>query len=493
MISDDRRAEIRRLYEVEKWKIGTIAAQFGVHHSVVRRVVGRSSAKHSGSPRPRLIDDYLPLIRATLEKYPTLTTARLLAMAKERGYPGKKSAFGAVVKTLRPSRAAEAFLRLRMLPGEQAQVDWGNFGRVVVGRATHILSAFVMVLSYSRAVYLEFFLGQNHANFLRGHENAFAFFGGVARANVYDNLKSAVLERRGSAIRFHPTLFEFAEHHRYELRAAAPYRGNEKGRVERAIRFIRTSFFAAREYEDIDDLNRQARAWCLGEAMDRPWPEDPSRTVRAAFEEERPRLLPLPDDRFPTDERVEVVVGKTPYVRFDRNDYSVPHTLVGRNLLVVADRATVRILDGTLEVAAHRRSFDRRAQIEDPQHIAALWERKRRARSDRAKDRLGHAAPSSTALLAMLNVCGHALSTSTRRLVKLLDTFGAEALEDACREAITRGAPHPHAVQHIIETKRRDRGEEPVMPLELPDDPRVREIAVRPPDISVYDFRSQED
>jgi transposase len=488
MIDDKLRAEIRRLHDVEKWKVGTIAKQLGVHDSTVRRVIANPSSKERASPRKRMIDDYVPLIRSTLEKYPTLTTARLLAMVKARGYPGKKSAFGEVVRSMRPKKPAEALLRLKMLPGEQAQVDWGHFGKIAIGRATHALSAFVMVLSYSRGIYLEFFLGQRHENFLRGHQNAFEHFGGVARTLVYDNLKSAVLERRDLAIRFHPVFFKFAEHHRYQPRPAAPFRGNEKGRVERAIRFIRTSFFAARPFTDLADLNRQALEWCMGPAMDRPWPEDPTKTVRIVFEEERLRLLPLPNDRFPTEERMEVVIGKTPYARFDRNDYSVPHTHVKKTLLVVADLETVRILDGREVVAVHRRSFDRRAQIEDRGHIAALEERKRRARRDRAKDRLSQAAPSSTALLTMLHQRGHALSTATKRLLKILDTFGAEALEDGCREAIKKGAPHPHAVLHIIETKRRNRGEEPILPRELPDDPRVRNIAVRPPDISAYRF-----
>jgi transposase len=97
---------------------------------------------------------------------------------------------------------------------------------------------------------------------------------------LYDNLKSAVLERQGDAIRFHPTLLAFAAHYRFEPRPVAIARGNEKGRVERAIRYVRDNFFAARTWRDLDDLNAQAEAWCLGQAADRPCPED--RVVPAA-------------------------------------------------------------------------------------------------------------------------------------------------------------------------------------------------------------------
>jgi len=133
-----------------------------------------------------------------------------------------------------------------------------------------------LVLSWSRRPFLRFFLDARMASFLRGHEAAFRAWGGLPRVLLYDNLRSAVLERQGDAIRFHPLLLEFAAHYRFEPRPVAVARGNEKGRVERTIRYIRDSFFAARGWHDLDDLNAQAEAWCLGPAADRPCPEDPS-------------------------------------------------------------------------------------------------------------------------------------------------------------------------------------------------------------------------
>jgi hypothetical protein len=112
-------------------------------------------------------------------------------MVRARGYRGSASQFRHRVALLRPRRVAEAYLRLRTLPGEQAQVDWAHFGHLVIGRARRPLMAFVMVLSYSRAIYLRFFLNARMASFLAGHTGAFAAFGGVARVLLYDNLKSA--------------------------------------------------------------------------------------------------------------------------------------------------------------------------------------------------------------------------------------------------------------------------------------------------------------
>jgi hypothetical protein len=142
--------------------------------------------------------------------------------------------------------------------------------------------------------------------------------------------------------------------------------------VERAVRFARDAFFAGRSFADLADLNAQADAWCQGMAADRRYPGDDSKTVREAFAEEAPRLLALPGNPYPLYERMAVIARKTPYVRFDLNDHSIPHTHVGRTLTLTADLEQVRILDGQHVVACHLRSFDKGAQVEDPAHIAAL-------------------------------------------------------------------------------------------------------------------------
>ncbi len=122
-------AQVLRYYHAEKWTAGTIARQLHVHHSVVRRVLAQSGLPRIGvTARPSQIDPYLPLIRETLEKFPTLTASRLFAMVYERGYRGSPDHFRHLIALHRPRRPAEAYLRLRSLPGEQAQVDWGLCG-----------------------------------------------------------------------------------------------------------------------------------------------------------------------------------------------------------------------------------------------------------------------------------------------------------------------------------------------------------------------------
>lgn len=485
-VRDEREAEILRLHHAERWPVGTIARQLGVHASVVRRVLAQAQRiVVELGPRRSKADAYLPFIREALERWPTLRASRLYEMVKERGYKGGQSRFREVVAAIRPRPKATAYLRLRTLPGEQGQVDWGDFGVLVIGRARRRLFAFVLVLSWSRRIYLRFFIDARMPSFLAGHARAFERLGGAPRVLLYDNLKSAVIERRGDAIRLNPTMLELAAHYRFEPRACAPARGNEKGRVERAIRYIRDSFFAGRVFASLDDLNAQAEAWCEGLAMERRWVDDPSQRVRDAFEEERPRLLPLPEAPFPCEERQAVRVGKTPYVRFDLNDYSVPHTRVQEELEVIASSERVRIVRGAEVLAEHRRSYDRGERIEDPAHVEALVAEKAGARQHRATERLTALVPASQAFLVRCAERGQNLGGTTAQLMRLLDDYGACALDEALTEALAKDLVAVAAIRHL--TMQRAQGQTLAPRVPLDDHPRLAALVVRPHALGDYD------
>ncbi len=488
MISRAVEAEVLRLHHAEHWPIGTIARQLLLHHSTVRRVLAQAGVPAAQkTTRPSIADPFIPFILETLKAYPKLCASRLHVMVRERGYRGGSDHFRAIVARFRPRPVPEAYLRLRTLAGEQAQCDWAHFGTIAIGKATRPLMAFVMVLSYSRHLFLRFYLNGAMNNFLRGHVEAFTAWGAVPRVVLYDNLRSAVLERRAEAIRFHPTLLELAAHYRFQPRPVAVARGNEKGRVERAIRFVRDRFFAARQFKDISDLNAQATTWCLEEASLRGCPEDRDRSIRAVFAEERPHLLPLPDNPFPTEERVaDAIARKTPYLRFDLNDYSIPHTHVGRQVEILASLERVRVVEGHETIADHPRSFDRAQQIEDPLHVAALEAHKRAGRAHRALDRLHHAAPGSKGLFKLAAERGVHLGVLTRGLLQLLDTHGADALAQAIDAALGENAAHLSAVRHFIDAHRALRGEPPPIAVTLPNDPRLH-VTVRAHDLRDYE------
>lgn len=487
-ISDELTAKILRYHHVEKWRVGTIAHQLNVHHSVVTRTLKQAGIpKVVRSTRESLIAPFMGFVMDTLNKYPNLTASRLYEMVCQRGYKGGADHFRYLISLYRPRPPAEAYLRLRVLPGEQAQVDWGHFGHVEIGKAKRPLMAFVMVLSYSRKIFLQFYLDARMANFLRGHEAAFTAWNGVPRVLLYDNLRSAVLERRGDAIRFNPALLEFAAYYRFEPRPVAVARGNEKGRVERAIRYARDNFFPAREWKDIHDLNKQAIDWCEGQTADRPCPEDRAQSVRDVFTQEQATLINLPNDPYPTHDREEVRIGKTPYARFDLNDYSIPFTHVRRAVTVCATLDTVSILDGIATIATHQRCFDKGMQIEDESHIAGLSAAKKQSRQHRGQDRLTQAAPSSFTLLIQAAERGYKIGAIVSQLLKLLDDYGESELEKSVQVALAKGVPHPSAVRIDLEKQREARDIPPPIGSALPNDSRVRNLIIRPHKLEDYD------
>ena len=481
-------AQILRYYHAERWRVGTIATQLQLHRDTVARVLCQAGLPLMGPVRrASAIDPYLPFIRETLEQFPTLTASRLYGMVQSRGYIGRPDHFRHLIARHRPRRRTEAYLRLRTLPSEQCQIDWGHFGHIQIGHARRPLMGFVTVLSWSRQIFLRFYLDARMEHFLRGHVAAFEAWGGIPRIALYDNLKSAVLERQGNAIRFNPTLLALAGHYRFEPRPVAVARGNEKGRVERAIRYIRDAFFAGRTFTDLDDLNAQADAWTSGPASERRCPEDEKLTVKAAFDQEKACLLALPPNAFATDEVKAVSAGKTPYVRFDLNDYSVPHAYVQRALTVVADPRQVRVLDAAKVIATHPRSYDRGRQVELPEHIDALVEHKHKASAHRTTDRLVQAIPQSRELLRQAAERGEPLGRITRTLLDLLDRYGVAELEVAIRDALAREVPHPNAVRLALERRRQEHHSPPPIGVALPDHLKRRDVTVRPHSLAGYD------
>jgi len=486
MIDKETRARIRHLFYAEHWKIGTIAHELALHPDTVSDAVETDRFSNTKTLRPCATDPYAGFIRETLEKHPHLRATRIYQMIRDRGYSGSVVQLRRVVACLRPAHK-EAFLRLRTFAGEQGQVDWAHFGEVAVGRARRRLSCFVITLSYARGLYFEFFFDQIMESFLRGYVHAFEDWKGLPRILLYDNLRSVVLERRGDAIHFHPRLLDLCAHYHFAARPCQVRAGNQKGRVERVIRYIRESFFAARPFTTLEDLNRQALAWRDREAHGRPWPGDYHRTVAEAFEEEKPRLLPLPLHRFDTDQVIPIRSGKTIYVRFDLNDYSIPPAAVGRQLVLTASESTVRILSGSEEIARHRRSYDRHQPILDPAHQEALLIEKRKALGSTPGGRLAQAVPESETLLDAAFARGESAGSQTTQLLNLLDLYGATELRAAVREALDHKTPRASSVAFILGKRRRASGRKGAIPVDLSRHPELENLSVTPHDLETYD------
>ncbi|MGH9883964.1 MAG: IS21 family transposase [bacterium] len=478
-------ARIRHLHHAEHWPVGTIAAELGLHHETVERAIAAES-RAAPPQRPSRFDPYVGFVRETLEKYPRLRASRIWHMVRERGCTLSVRQVRDKVAELRPA-PREAFLRRRTFPAEEGQVDWASFGHVTIGRARRALSAFILTLTYSRWIFLRFFFDQSMESFLRGHVYAFADLPGVPRHLLYDNLRSAVLSRHGDAVRFNPRLLELAAHYHFAPRACRPARGNEKGAVERSVRYVRDSFFAARSFATIDDLNRQALVWRDEVSAARRWPGDDGKAVAEAFAEEAAHLLTLPTHAFESDLVVAIRSGKTIYVRFDLNDYSIPPSSVGRPLTLIASETTVRIVDGAREIARHRRSYDRHYRVEDPAHIEALLTEKRRAHGSTPSARLIGAVPAAEAFLEAGFRRGESVAGLTQKLLLLLDDYGAGELRAVVEEALVQQTPRISSIAFLLAKRRRAAQRKMSLPVDLSRRPDLVDLYVKPHSSETYD------
>ena len=211
MILPEVRAEMRRLVLVERLLIETVARKFGVHHSTVRRALLEAETSPKAAT-PSMLDPFKPYIVQRVLALPEISSVRLLAELRGRGFAGSVAIVKRYVAKVRTPRSRKAYLRIETEPGEQAQVDWGSFGYLRVGTSQRPLSAFSMVMSWSRAIFVDFSLDQRLETFLAMHRRALEFFGGVPKRILYDNLKSVVLHHIGSTIQFNPRFLVFAGH-----------------------------------------------------------------------------------------------------------------------------------------------------------------------------------------------------------------------------------------------------------------------------------------
>jgi transposase len=394
-------------------------------------------------------------VEQTLERYPRLRSTRMHDMLLARGFRGSVRTVRAFVAGVRPRPPREAFLRVDPLIGEQAQVDWAHVGEVEVPGGRRKLWLFVMLLSWSRALWGEFIFDLTVYSLLRSLARAAQHFGGSCRQWLFDNPKIVVLGRVGDAVRFHPLLLDFAGRMFVQPRVCAVRKANQKGRVERAIRYVRDRFLAAREISTVEQGNREFNEFINGLALDRPHPTIPNRTVRECFEQERAVLLAPPPALPPTDLVKPAPVDKTAFVRFDLNAYSVPPAHVLETLTLAADDCRVRLLDTTgIVVAEHERCWGRRQTIELPAHREAIVAQKRGARESKGRDRLRAVTPHIDRLFERWLEMGCNVGSMTSRALVLLDLYGSVLFAAAVDDVIARGTWDIGAISQLCEQRR---------------------------------------
>ena len=438
-------AQIRRLHFHEHYTIHAVSQVVNLHRDTVKRILYGDHSPDSGHSRPKITDPYLTVIMEHLDNYPSIRCTKLLRIMKDRGYCGSYNSLRRTVSPLR-KRKKESFRPMEVFKGEQGQVDWAHCGEVEVAGGKRKVYLFVMVLSWSRAIFAKFTHDQKTESFLRLHEEAFYFFGGVPRNILYDNLKSAVLERFRDKIRFNPQLIEFSGYYGYKPVACRPYAGNQKGRVERAIRYIRDNFLSGYTLtHNLSQTNLDIDNWIATVANKRQWPGDKSRKLDDAFSEEKEFLLRLPPDLFQPLQSLQIKANKCSLVRFDLNDYSVPQEYSREMLTVKADDFTVRLYFGSDQVTEHCRSWGRGERITKPEH----WQIQSRS-GLHTTDNLLSIYPDLENFYRILVDSGESLRYVKKTMAQIHDLYGSRLFKAGLRIAGKREMYHPSQVTRII-------------------------------------------
>jgi len=471
---DQRGLNATQIAEALQLDVRTVTKWLGEERFRPRRARRRASK----------LDPHKATIRRWLEAHRYSAQQVFQRLREEEGYTGGISIVKDYVRQVRPPRTP-AFLTLAFAPGECAQVDWGIWDAVPVGQTRRRLSLFVMVLCYSRMLYVEFTLSQTMEQFLACHQNAFAFFGNrVPHKIMVDNLKSAVLRRiTGEAPVFNPRYLDFAQHHGFRIIACNKGKGNEKGRVESGVGYVKKNFLNALEVSDFKTLNPAARLWMDGIANVREHGETHQRPVDR-FAEERSALQAGPQQPYDVANIVQVRASSSFRVRWETNRYSVPAEYAGclLTLKVYPDRLCV--YDGETLIARHPRSWDRHQDFEHPDHPKALLEQRRGARQQKLLGRFLALSSQSEAYYKALADRRLNPDHHVQKIVALSEIHGVEATARAMDDAFTYQAFSSEYVANVLESRARLQPEPAALSLTRRQD--LLELEMPAPDLSLY-------
>src|SRR3989338_546829 len=441
LLDAETQARVLHLYYSEHLGYRPIARQLGIDRKTVRAIIWRRKVKMSTeiNERPSQLDQHLDFIKGVFKNDASLPATVILQHLRKRGYGGSHSSVQKYVKNLRPVlRPREAFLRLEFLAGECAQVDWAEFGDVFSDGVK--IHAFVMVLCYSRKMYVEFTRAEKFEDFIRCHENGFKYFGGVPKECWYDNLATAVTERLGKIVRFNSKFMAFCGHHGFMPYACNPASGNEKGRVESGIKYIRLNFWPGRSFKDFYDLRTQGFEWINTVANKRKH-RSTQQIVDLLFEnEEKSRLLCLNPDPYNTDEVKSFLVQPDFHVVYDTNRYSVPWTLVAMTITAKINDEELKIFYNEKFVTKHERSYHKNKIFTKPEHENGLLKKKPGASHHNWQlSVIRDIGPMMEEYLKLLSSSSRSLRREIKHLIALCTIYGKDNVYTATQMLLKSG------------------------------------------------------
>jgi transposase len=476
-------AEVLKLSHVDHLGVRAIARQLSMSRKTVKKILYGEPKPKRVEKRGSMLDAYEPEIRRLVEETPSIKAPAVLERLRAQGYTGGVTIVRERVSGLRPRARGESFLTLDFAPGSAVQVDWADFGFAIPGCPRRV-SAFVMVLCHSRYLYLEFSLSQRMGTFLRCMERGLEFFGGTTTADIFDNMKTVVISRVAGVTQFNATFLEYARSRGFAVRACNPRRGNEKGRVERPIGFIRERFWPGRRFSDLLDLNTQGAEWRDRFANNRVHDltgQVPALVFRSI---EQPLLKPLREASFNTDDVESTDTTKTFRFSFDRNQYSVPPRLHNQPIIVRANDTAVAAFLGTKEIARHARRWGIGEVAELPEHRRAAAEIKPRTQSHDLPPALLGLGEIGHRYFKVFAAGSRSIDRECVRLTFLVELFGESAVASALDEVMRTGHVGGEYVEYVLRHRRH------LAPARAPlrlGVPALDAIAFREPDLAVYD------
>ena len=480
------KADIRYLCLRKNMSIHKTAKQLGISRKTVRKALQEKEALPDKTSRFSKLDPFKDEITRLLKEFPLISGIRIFEELLKQGYVGKTTILNDYLKTL-CDKQKEAFVRLHFTPGQQAQVDWGSCGTIMVEGHPRRLSVFAMVMSYSRMMYLEFTISEKMEDFLRCHVNAFRFFGGVPSQLLYDNLKNVVIGRSGKNVQYNQRFMDFAAYYTFKVCACNVARGNEKGRVESAIKYIKGNFLSGRIFTGLIDIHSQTVRWRDHTANVRTHGSTRKRPVDL-FVEETKHLALLPAVEYDTNIVVPVRVSKDCFVKFQTNSYSVPFKYTVAKLTLKAGEHAVRIYHDQESVATHRRCYDKYKTCENPEHFKGLLEIKRRAITTKALQQFSQLGEKASLYMQGLLQTRVNAKTHIKNILKLSDLYGKTAMLDAIDKAITHEAYGSEYIENIILQRRTECDDfSAANTLLLHEINGFSDVVIQPPDLARYD------
>lgn len=412
---------------------------------------------------------------------------QILFHLQKKGYPGGKTILHDYIREIRPAKQ-KAFLTLKFEPGEMAQVDFAQCGLVRAGNTRRKLYAFLMVLGYSRRIFVKFIMRMNMEHFLSCHREAFEFFGGVPRRIMVDNCKVAVIHSGNIYVppELNPKYADFAAHYGFIINPCNVRAANEKGQVERSVGYLRSSFLNAMDTSEMSliALNEEVRQWQLL-VTDKRMLAGINQTPMQLFPAEEAAMTPLPLRSYDCSVFSRVRVSSQCRVSFEGNLYSVPMKYAGRTINMAVLPDIIRLYCDDIMITQHRRSYDRGQSIVEAAHDLELLKRRKKARKAKVLEHFLLLSPKASDYVAELRLRRPDADLHLARIMALTSTYTQSQIAQAVNEAMHLSAYGAEYIANILEM--RQRVKEELAPLELRSKNEMLDIDIRQADLSIYE------